>query len=408
MNILYIAYSCSPYHGSEDQIGWNIPVESAKINRVFVITKEEQREYIEKYLRDCPLRNIEFFFVDIPEMYKRLFSGALYSGRLNIWNKRAVNVAQEICRKEGIQIIHQITPIEFRAIGDYGRIPGVKFVCGPIAGGQMIPRGLVRYIKPHAHIEIIRSIMNQWHRIRMKNSKKLQNVDYLLFANLETKEFLEGTCPVRLRTEVLTDVSIHRTELAENKTIQKKSNIFTFAVVGRLVYLKGHAFLLDALSKLSPGYEYRCRIVGAGAELVNLKRRCTKLGLQEYVFFEGELPYTHINSVYEVADVLVMPSFREATGSVLLEAMSKGLPVITINKFGGATILDEETGWLYNGDTQEAYIDNLKIALEFCLQNPNEVQRKGQNARRRAEMFTWDERMKQYQQIYIDLLVAER
>ena len=42
MNILYIAYSCSPKSGSEEKIGWSIPLESAKSNNVFVITKEEQ------------------------------------------------------------------------------------------------------------------------------------------------------------------------------------------------------------------------------------------------------------------------------------------------------------------------------------------------------------------------------
>ena len=41
MNILYIAYSCSPYGGSEEAIGFNIPIEMSKNNNVYVITKEE-------------------------------------------------------------------------------------------------------------------------------------------------------------------------------------------------------------------------------------------------------------------------------------------------------------------------------------------------------------------------------
>ena len=44
MNILYIAYSCNPFAGSEDKIGWCVPFESSKTNKVYVITKEEQRE----------------------------------------------------------------------------------------------------------------------------------------------------------------------------------------------------------------------------------------------------------------------------------------------------------------------------------------------------------------------------
>ena len=34
MNILYIAYSCNPFAGSEDKIGWCVPYESSKTNKV--------------------------------------------------------------------------------------------------------------------------------------------------------------------------------------------------------------------------------------------------------------------------------------------------------------------------------------------------------------------------------------
>ena len=73
MNILYIAYSCNPKKGSEDKIGWCVPFESAKTNKVYVITKEEQREPIEEYLRHHSVKNIKFYYVDIPAIYKKIF-----------------------------------------------------------------------------------------------------------------------------------------------------------------------------------------------------------------------------------------------------------------------------------------------------------------------------------------------
>ena len=60
MNVLYIAYSCSPYSGSEDKIGWKVPLYAAKNNRVFVITKVEQRHDIQRYMRENHLENIDF------------------------------------------------------------------------------------------------------------------------------------------------------------------------------------------------------------------------------------------------------------------------------------------------------------------------------------------------------------
>ena len=98
---------------------------------------------------------------------------------------------------------------------------------------------------------------------------------------------------------------------------------------------------------------------------------------------------------YESADVFIMPSIRETTGTVLVEAMAKGIPVVTINKFGGATLFDKNTGWLYEGNTKEEYIENLKKAILECIANPDEVRRRGKNARKKAEKY------KDYEDLYL-------
>ena len=401
MNLLYIAYSCSPYHGSEDKIGWNIPVESAKTNRVFVITKEEQRQYVEAYLAQNPLENIRFFYVDIPAGYKKVFRGPLYSGRLNVWNRRAFRLAKELCAREKIDVIHQIAPVEFRSIGNYGAIDNVKFVCGPIGGGERVPAPLKEYVRSAAHIEAMHSIVNGLYRWLPRTRRILRRVDHLLFANYENETYLQKICPKDLPTEVMTEVAIHQQDLSD--PLEKENHldrIPAFVVVGRLVYRKGHTLLLDALARLPKDASYRCRIVGEGKEMESLKKKCADLGLNDKVFLEGAVPYTQIGQIYDSADVLIMPSFREATGSVILEAMSKGLPVITIAKFGGATILDETTGWLYEGATKDAYINNLKDAIATCIDDPELVRQKGIRARKMAETFTWEEKMKHYQAIY--------
>ena len=194
MNILYIAYSCNPFAGSEDKIGWCVPYESSKTNtnKVYVITKEEQREPVEKYLRSHPLENIKFYYVDIPNFYKKIFKGFMYSGRLNVWNKRVFPLAKKICADQKIDVIHQITPIEFRAIGDYGKIANTKFVCGPLGGGESLPNGLKDYAKGHEIIEVVRSGINHWYRFKLRITGKLNRCDYIMFANKETQEFLVG------------------------------------------------------------------------------------------------------------------------------------------------------------------------------------------------------------------------
>ena len=404
MHILYIAYSCSPYHGSEDKIGWKVPVEAAKHNQVTVITKEEQRPYIEEFLQEQPLKNIHFVYVDIPAVFKKIFRNGFYSGRLGVWNRRAFLVAKQICSKETVDVIHQIAPVEFRNIGNFGKIPGVKFVCGPIAGGQRTPAALRSYTCRHRIAETVREAVNVCSVLAYRLGRKLQRCDYLLLANQETWDYLDvekvSSCPKK----ILTDVSIDRDDLAEPRGQKTGAVSCEFLVVGRLVYLKGHRFLLDVLETLPQEMDYTCTIVGDGPERVSLEYAVSQKHLEDKVKILGAVPYQRIADVYRQADVLVMPSLREATGSVLLEAMANGLPVVTINRFGGASILDENNGWLYDGYDLESCSAALRDALLDCINRPEEVARRGRNAAKTARQYTWEERMRQYQEIYNDLI----
>lgn len=201
-------------------------------------------------------------------------------------------------------------------------------------------------------------------------------------------------------TEVAADIS----EIKKKSDRDKSNDGCAFLVAGRMIYRKGIDFLLDALMRVPENLNYQVRIVGDGPELPHLQARCKKdSNLARHVHFTGAIPYTEMTKEYAKANVFIMPSIRETTGTVLMEAISKGIPVITINKFGGATLLDENTGWLYDGTDKESYIENLKSAIVECIQNPDEVECRGRNARKLAEEYTWQEKDKKYQEIYLSL-----
>lgn len=400
MNILYIAYSCNPYAGSEDKIGWCVPLESSKNNKVIVVTKEEQRTPITDYLNRHSLNNIEFLYVDIPEIYKKLFKGVWYSGRLNIWNRKAFPVVKKICADKKIDIVHQITPIEFRAIGKYGKIENIKFVCGPLGGGEYVPRGVKCYTKGHRFVENTRTMINYFYRFFLKVSGNIRRCDYILFANRETREFLD----IKDRsdfTSLVFDNGLRNEEL----TISNNRDEKVFLSTGRMIYRKGYEFLLDALLKIPKELDYKLRIVGDGPEFEKLSNRCSKDDyLSKHVSFVGAIPYSEIEREYLTASVFIMPSIRETTGTVLLEAMSKGLPVIALNRFGAATILDDSTAWLIDGYDKDSFACNLAGAIIECISNPDEVKRRGENARQNANNYTWEKKNIDYQRIYESLL----
>lgn len=404
MKILYVAYSCLPDKGSEEKIGWNIPIESANTNQVIVVTKEEHRNVIEKYTEEHNISNPKFYFVDIPHLHKKIWKGVAYSIRLNIWHKKAFNVVKHICEDEGVDIIHQITPIEFRSIGKYYRIPNTQFVCGPLGGGEYIPTGLRKYAVSNLHIECTRRVLNCFCKAKYFVNRQLSKCDYLLFANCETQNYMRNLIG-NVKSEVYFDNGVSKSEIEETeRNSKRKGDKIVFLTAGRMAYRKGHRLLLDAIKRLPQNVNCEFRFVGDGPEAEKLKKICREYKLEERVVFTGKISYSEMKDEYIRADVFIMPSIRETTGAVLLEATSNGVPVIAINRFGAPVLFDNNSAYFFNGTSLDEYINCLTNAIQDCISSPLKICIKAENAKKTVCSQTWKNKMIRYNAIYREVL----
>jgi glycosyltransferase involved in cell wall biosynthesis len=97
-------------------------------------------------------------------------------------------------------------------------------------------------------------------------------------------------------------------------------------MAGRDLYRKGFGVLVKALPRViaaRPGT--RLVVVGDEYPHTRVVARVQARGLP--VEFRGGLPRKELSQWYARASVLALPSWREAFGIVLIEAMSHGLPV---------------------------------------------------------------------------------
>jgi len=69
-------------------------------------------------------------------------------------------------------------------------------------------------------------------------------------------------------------------------------------------------------------------IAGKGRDLKKLIRKVRKAGLQDNFVFLGQVEKDKLVKLYQNATIFVLPSYHEGLPTVLLEAMSCGLPVI--------------------------------------------------------------------------------
>src|SRR5690606_4661510 len=97
--------------------------------------------------------------------------------------------------------------------------------------------------------------------------------------------------------------------------------------VGRLTLQKNYDLLLRAFARLRKEREARLVIIGDGNQRAQLEAEVTRLGLQECVLLPGfkPNPYPYMSR----AALFVMSSDYEGFGSVLVEAMACGCPIVS-------------------------------------------------------------------------------
>lgn len=138
--------------------------------------------------------------------------------------------------------------------------------------------------------------------------------------------------------------------------------------VGRLSASKGQRVLLQALKRLADQAIYpQLILAGAGDEEPILREMAFDLGLAQQVKFLGAVNFDTVRTLYQQADVFVLPSFAEGIPVVLMEAMASGLPCISTQITGIPELIEhQKTGLLISAGDDEA----LSLAIAKLLLQP--------------------------------------
>jgi len=148
---------------------------------------------------------------------------------------------------------------------------------------------------------------------------------------------------------------------------------FTLGMVGRVTETKGHHLLLRALGDLPLELREKLRLIVVGAPAPGcepdsryaaaLRREAARLGLDGQIYWAGY--QTDPGGFYETMDVLIHPALAEAMCIVILEALSKGIPVIAARTGGIPEVVqDGVNGLLVSLEDSSALSRALKFFLE--------------------------------------------
>jgi glycosyltransferase involved in cell wall biosynthesis len=109
-----------------------------------------------------------------------------------------------------------------------------------------------------------------------------------------------------------------------------------------LIKRKGVDVLLRSIALLVDSFpNIRLTIVGKGPEQGGLQRLARQLGISANVFFVDEVDDKMLPSFYHRSAVIVLPSYSEVFGVVILEALAANRPVVATATVGATSILTD-------------------------------------------------------------------
>ena len=164
--------------------------------------------------------------------------------------------------------------------------------------------------------------------------------------------------------------------------------------VGALTREKGHAWFVRTAAQVGREFpDARFAIFGEGPERQALVRLAASLGLQDRMAFPGRIE--QIGRSLADLDLFVMPSLSEGLGTVAVEAMLAGCPVVLSGAGGLAELAGEELPAVPPGD-----VAALAAEISRLLADPAARSLLSQRASARGAQFTVERMMRATLDLY--------
>ena len=130
-----------------------------------------------------------------------------------------------------------------------------------------------------------------------------------------------------------------------------------------------------------------------------LSKQAHRLGIGDFVHIESGMSFSELAQLYRSVDVVAYPSFYEGQGLIPLEAMSSGVPIVTVDHGPLPEMVDETVGSLFTmGD-----MDSMLMALGKIL-NQEDPQRGIKGRERVVEKFNFDGNAAAFEKIYLEAI----
>jgi glycosyltransferase involved in cell wall biosynthesis len=370
--VLLSAFACQPGKGSEEGNGWNWATGLAKKGyEVHCITWAVYRKHIEAHPK---VENIHFYYISMPlglEFFYLVPPASLYVYYM-IWQYLAYIKAKKLCKKFEFVVAHHVSWGSLQMGSFMYKLP-VPFIFGPAGGGQQAPEAFKGYFLDHWSSEIKRQkISDILIKYNPACKKMLKYAKVVLVSNPDTLTMVNSIGVTNCQFSLDTALPPHFFP-SKFKVKQPTQGKLKLLWVGRFMPRKGVLLILEVMEKLKAFKGITLTIVGYGEMEAAIAGKITEYGLEETVTMPGRVSFEGVRQYYESHDAFIFTSLRDSNPAQLLEAMSFGMPVITLNLHGQAMLVSNETGILCSAVTPADTVKELREAVMDLYTNQQKI-----------------------------------
>lgn len=408
MKILINAYACSPNMGSEPGMAWNWCVNLAKHCELFIITEGEFRDKIEAALPGLPqASNMHFYYNPVSDRVRQMCWNQgdwRFYKYYKEWQKKTADIARDICRKETIDILHQLNMIGFREPGYLwivSKETEIPFVWGPIGGLKQFPmayaEGSSMKMKFFMHLK---NFLNRW---QLKHDRRVD-------AAIKQASLLVSSIPDSYRAikkyKGMESVIIPETGTFMQANHVTDANRFTkeyliILWVGKFDFRKRLDLAILALATAA-NPKIVLKILGAGnkTQIEEAKSLVQRLGVADNVQWMGNCPHEQVVKEMQNANIFLFTSVNEDTSTVVLEAISNHLPVLCFDTCGMSAVITEDVGVKIPLTNPSHSVRDFAEKIEYLYHHREVLVQMSENCKKRAEELSWENKAKQMVELY--------
>jgi len=316
--------------------------------------------------------------------------------------RRARKWIKDVLRRgETFDLIHQINPLALRYPCP-ARGLGVPYVIGPLAGSLPTPPAFREDISTTKWYRMLRNLDS----VRLRRDPWLKGsysgASTVIGVAPYVGELLTSCAPPRF--EVMAETGIE--QVRENPIPGPSAGQpLRLLFVGRLISTKGIIEAIEAVHLASKSCKVTFDIVGAGDLAGRCEQLISSLGLQAIARLHGRRPKEEVFAWYDRSDVFLFPSYREPSGNVVFEAMSRGLPVITSTLGGPGHVVTEECGFRINPVSRDQYITDLAAAIVTAATESHRIPAlSASTLQRMREIALWPDKIDGMLELYRELV----